>query len=149
MVAVELTPEVIDAGKRASDAINLHLLFGNRSDLMTKWMAITLADGSCDNELYDSYQDAVKHQVHETKCWYVCFRGLSPGGFSPKDCAIMIMFYRKAYDKGLRFIDPDSRHRAPMMTAGQYDYYDALIKRDSLRIMAQRFGQINNIGSMN
>lgn len=137
-----LTPEVIDSGKRACDAIMLHMMFAERADLMTKWLAISLADGSCDNTLYDSAEDCVKHQTFEQQCWYVCFRGLSPRGVNAKECAIMIMYWRRAYAAGMRFVDPDKRVRAPLMTAGQYDYYDALVKRDTIQVALQKYGRM-------
>lgn len=137
----EFTLEVIESGKRAADNLNIHTLCNTREDIRDKWVAIKLADGSSDGVLYDSAPDAVRHQLHEQQCWYVCFRGLSPGGINAKDCAIMLMHYRKAYAAGLRFVDPDNRVRVPVMSSQRYDIYDEIVKQRAIELMSNKYGR--------
>lgn len=141
----EFTTEVIEAGKRAADNLNIHILCNTREAIRDRWVAIRLMDGSSDGTLYDNSTDAIAHQRHEQECWYVCFRGLSPGGISVRDCSIMIMHYRKARDAGLRFVDPDSRFklRQPVMSAQRYDFYDSLVNNKSIEMAMQKYGRNN------
>lgn len=126
--------DLYDAGKRMSDTINLHLTFGKREDLIEKWLAFSLADGSSDNTLYDSKRDAVRHQMHEMQCHYASFRALSPGGVRPYDCTVVLQFTRDAYKAGFRLPDPDARDGGQdvLMTSAQYDWYTSKIPRVSL-----------------
>lgn len=119
-----ISPELVDAAKRASDCVNLHLTFGKWEELKHKWIAFKLADGTSDGVLYDSKQDAVKHQFSEYQCAYIAFRNLL-GGATPRDMAIFLQFSRDAYDAGFRLPDPDSRQGGPdvLMTTNQRDYY--------------------------
>jgi len=121
---MDVTPELIDAGKRASDQINLHRTFMQWDELKTKWIAFNLSDGSSDGILYDNKRDAIKHQVHEFQCAYVCFKNLIQGS-TPKEMAIFIQFSRDAYKAGFRLPDPDDVTGGPdvLMTAAQTDYY--------------------------
>lgn len=139
----EFTLEVIEAGKRAADNLNIHTLCNSREDIRDKWIAIRLMDGSSDGTLYDNASDAIRHQNFEQECWYVCFRGLSPGGINAKDCSIMIMHYRKARDAGLRFVDPDNRYkvRQPVLSANRYDIYDGIIKQKAIELMTNKYGR--------
>src|SRR5713101_1820363 len=124
MPRLRVTPELVDAGKRASDIVNLHLAFTKWDELKNKWIAFRLSDGGSDGVLYDTKQDAVKHQLHEMACAYVCYRGLA-GGSTATEMGIFLQFSRDAYDAGFRLPDPDSRTGGPdvLMTAGQGDYY--------------------------
>lgn len=122
---------LIDAGRRGAEAINLHLLFNNFSDVKYKWMAIRLSDGSCDNVLYDTKADAVNHVVDERWFMYICFSGLGPAGAKPSEVAKLILFWREAYEAGGRFIAPDER--APIMTTQRNDYYTSLMMAKTMR----------------
>lgn len=137
----EFTFEVIEAGKRAADHINLHMVVNPRDEIRDKWLAIKLEDGSSDGVMYDTAPDAVRHQRFEQQCWYVCFRGINPGGFTAKDCSIMIMHYRKAYAAGLRFVDPDNRVRVPVMSSQRYDIYDEIVKQRAIELMSNKYGR--------
>lgn len=123
-----LTPDLLDAGKRAHEAIMMHVMFADWDDIKNSWLAIKLEDGRCDGVLYDTAEDAIKHQPFENQVWYVCFRGLGPAGSKPMECALMIHHFRKARDAGFRFVDPDKRYRAPMMTTRQFEYQSSLVK---------------------
>lgn len=95
-----------DAARRCSDAVNLHLVaLGNEA--VRKWVAVRLADGSSDGELYDFKRDAVRHQPHEQVCAYV---SVAPGGMSPCAAESYLATHRKLYEAGFRLADPDAAH---------------------------------------
>lgn len=95
-----------DEAKRASDAVNLHLaVLGFQA--MRRWVAIRLSDGGSDGVLYDNRRDAVRHQLDERLCAYVC---LPPTQFSVCSAEAFLSFHRKAYNSGFRLVDPD-HHR--------------------------------------
>lgn len=91
-----------DEAKRAADIINGHLV--SQPDAVRKWVAIRLSDGSSDNVLYDTKAHAVRYQLDEYQCLYVC---IPPTGTSPEQMSAMIDLHRALYDKGARMVDPD------------------------------------------
>jgi hypothetical protein len=104
-----------DAAKRAFDILRGLAVFNDYDTRVRQspYVAIRLSDGGSDQQLYDTKQDAVRHQLHETACAYFCFRE-SPNGFSsPKDAAIFLAYHRMAYDRGHRLPDPDDMHGGP------------------------------------
>lgn len=124
-------PVISDEAKRAADAINAYVTFMKRDELIRKWIAIRLADGSHDGTLYDSKQDAVKHQSDEYLCAYVSFRNLQQGT-TPKEMEIFLRFNRDAYDAGFRLPDPDDRTggRAALVTTAQMDFYNNALRAE-------------------
>ena len=113
-----------DAAKRASDIVNSYLSFIPWDELRFKWLAIRLSDGGYDGNLYDSKRDAVRHQLDEFLCAYVCYRNLQAGA-KPKDMELFLQFNRDAYDAGFRLPDPDDQFggRQVLMTSALRDYY--------------------------
>lgn len=95
-----------DSARHCSDAVNLHLVAGGY-DSHGKWVAIKLADGRSDNVLYDTKQDAVRHQLDEQLCCYVC---IPPCGMNPCQAESFLATHRKLYDAGFRLADPDAAH---------------------------------------
>lgn len=89
-----------------SDAINMYRMNMPWEWLKDKWMAFSLQDGTSDGVLYDSKQDAVRHQLHEFQCCYIAFVNLM-GGAKPVECMTFLNFTRDAYDSGMRLVDPD------------------------------------------
>lgn len=130
--SLKIDSDVVDAGKRAADALNLHLMFGDPFRLRTQWMAVNLSDGRSDGVLYDSRRDAVKHQYHEQQCCYVSFANLSPGAVNAKEMSVFIQFNRDAYKAGMRMVDPDHANGGidPLLTTGHKDYYMGRASRD-------------------
>lgn len=130
--------EDIDKGRRAADIINALRVAHPWEDIKDKWVAISLADGSCDGEIYDTRADAIKHQKYEQQCCYISFRNLM-GGITAKDAAIFIHFAADAYRAGMRLIDPDTDSRNPnagtdliIPTSG----WDSLKRNMDRRLMA-------------
>jgi hypothetical protein len=95
-------PDLIaaDIGKRAAEAINLHVHGGN----VGKWVALRLIDGGSDGIPYDSRAEAIKHQLHEQLC---CYIRVTPDGINPTDAYRFIAINRGLYDAGFRLSDPD------------------------------------------
>lgn len=103
-------PDLRDAGKRAADIINSYYSYVEWDDLKHKFVAISLADGSSDGTLYDSKKDAVRHQSFEQQYAYVGFRNLGPSGASPRDLSVYLQVCRKAYNAGMRLVDPEDQY---------------------------------------
>jgi len=87
--------------------INGYVTFVPVWELRTKWIAIRLQDGGSDGNLYDSREDAIKHQLDERFCAYVCM-GAMISGAKPLDCAIYLEVHRQAYDGGMRLHEPEA-----------------------------------------
>ena len=92
-----------DAARHASDAVQLQLAV-NGHHAIGKWVAIRLADGKSDGTLYDTKADAVRHQLHEFICAYVC---IPPGGMPVPEAEVYLRAMRQLYDAGYRMADPD------------------------------------------
>jgi DNA-binding transcriptional LysR family regulator len=67
----EIRPGHSDAAKRFSDAYNLHKAAGSADG----WMAVALADGHTDGELYASRPEAIAHQHHNERWYFYCRLG--------------------------------------------------------------------------
>lgn len=89
-----------DAGRRASEAVTLHILTGNTG----RWIAVRLIDGASDGIAYDTRADAIRHQFHEQ---LYCYLVVTPDGITPEDALRFIRLNRALYDAGYRLADPD------------------------------------------
>jgi hypothetical protein len=73
-----------DAAKRLSDTVSLHMMAAiDRLDPVNRWCAFKLEDGSSDGALYDSKDDAIRHQKGDTKQY--CYLKITPDGITVKD----------------------------------------------------------------
>jgi hypothetical protein len=119
---------VTDAAKRMCDLINLHLLANSPVEIRFKWMAFRLSDGGSDNVLYDTREDAIRHQLDERYCCYFTFMDCL-GGATPLDCQIFLNMHRTAYDGGMRLHEPE----APQLinSVHGYDVQRDVIRRSS------------------
>lgn len=89
--------------QRAWEHLNLYaIVHGNEG--LNRWLAISLADGSCDQNPYATKREAIRHQLHETQCAYLFFTG------KPK--LTELRFYldtcERLYDAGMSMADPDT-----------------------------------------
>jgi hypothetical protein len=109
-----------DAANRCSDIVRTHIVMGNAG----RWLAIRLSDGGSDGRVYDLRRDAIRFQLHENLCAYVC---IPPDNMSPKDAHAFLALHRKLYDAGMRLSDPQVEVHAPVLT------YDALLRGGLLR----------------
>lgn len=90
-----------DAARRCSDIIRMHIVAGQ----VARWAAIRLADGGSDGVAYESRAEAIRHQLHEQQCCYVC---IPPDDMSPKAAETYLRIHRQLYDSGHRLADPDA-----------------------------------------
>lgn len=96
-----------DAAKRICDTYNLHRL-GLGYDAIGKYFASALADGSTDNVAYDTKRECVRHQHHNED--YYTFIKIGPQTMGQCEAEVMLKIARMAYEKGLKFADPDDAH---------------------------------------
>jgi hypothetical protein len=129
----ELSNHLLDIGKRASDIVNIYITGMDFEEIKHRYIAIRLRDGGTDGVLYDSKQDAIKHQPHERQCAYVCLINLASGS-SPRDMAIYLKMNRDAYYRGLRLTDPDDPTGGPdvLATSRIRDYYNRMIRPNNV-----------------
>jgi hypothetical protein len=92
---------ITDAGRRFAEAHNIHRIAGAQG----RFIAVRLSDGGTDGTVYDTMQDAIAHQLHETQCYYCC---VQPGIMSDRDATRLLEVARKLYDAGGRFLTPDA-----------------------------------------
>jgi len=96
-----------DAARRVSDTYNLHRIGGGYSAIR-KWFAARLTDGTSDDVLYDTKQDATRHQKHNEQ--FYTFIMIGPASMTACDAEIMLRVSRTAYENGLRLADPTDGH---------------------------------------
>lgn len=94
---------VTDDAKRCSEAVNIHLRV-DHIHAIGKWVAIRLSDGGSDMNLYDTKEAAVRFQLDEFQCGYVC---IPPNGMSVDDAQRWLDVTRRMRDAGVRIADPD------------------------------------------
>lgn len=88
------------AAHRASGIVNQMIVDGKSG----QWVAIKLSDGDSDKIAYETKSDAIRHQLHEHQCAYVC---IPPDQFSPRAAENYLKVHRQMYDAGYRLADPD------------------------------------------
>lgn len=72
------------------------------SDASGKWVAISLADGSCDQHLYRDKAEAIRFQKRETECAYLYLNGIP----RPDELRYFLDENEHLYDAGLSLADP-------------------------------------------
>lgn len=107
------SPEVAqanrDRARRLSDAVTLALL-GQGRGVVGKWLAARLSDGSTDGNVYDRKADAIRHQLHEQQCAYVC---VPFDGMTERQADMYLRFTEGLYAAGHRLADPDTHAQMP------------------------------------
>ena len=114
-----------DAAKRMANIINGYVTFVHPWELKSKWVAIKLVDGGSDGVLYDSREDAIRHQSDERFYAFVCM-GAMMSGAKPYDCAIYLEFHREAYDANMRLHEPQAPQL--IMPTGTYDRFTGRVR---------------------
>lgn len=89
--------------QRAFEHLSLYQL-ANGAEGLNRWLAISLADGSCDQRGYATKREAVRFQLHETQCAYLFFNGM------PKlnELRFFLDANEELYDAGMSLSDPDT-----------------------------------------
>jgi hypothetical protein len=90
-----------ERARRAHDHI---LLFDtiNGAEAHGSWLAISLSDGACDMRAYPTKADAVRFQLHETQCAYLCLTGIPTLG----EVRLFLDTCEALYDADLTLADP-------------------------------------------
>lgn len=95
MVDLKAMSANADAGKRIADAVNLHLQAAMaEGDIMAavgQWVAVALADGKSDGNLYPDKETAVSRQRYPKDCGYIC---ITPDGIKPTDAEKLLVIMR-------------------------------------------------------
>lgn len=76
----------------------------NGPEAYGKWLAISLSDGRCDMRLYATKPEAIRFQLHETQCAYLCLTGIPTLG----ELRYFLDTCEQLYDQGLTLSDPDT-----------------------------------------
>jgi hypothetical protein len=93
-----------DAAKRIYDTYHLHRSAVGIYDVIGKWFASALADGTTDGVLYDSRPDAIRHQ-HHNESWFT-FIQVTQANMTVCSAEVMLGIARK-FDASL--MDAQSR----------------------------------------
>jgi hypothetical protein len=108
---VKTSEDFRDAAKRASEAVNLHILAhmpagGGFPDWNgpQPWVAVRLSDGGSDGTLYPSKKAATDHQLHPHQCAYIT---IPPEGMTVEQARVMLRFTAQMYDAGVQLADPE------------------------------------------
>ena len=88
-----------DAAKRCADAVTLAAIAGGTG----MWVAVQLADGRTDRNVYDSRAAAIRHQHSPENCTYV---QVQPGGMRAHEAEVLLDYWRKLRDANVRDDDP-------------------------------------------
>lgn len=91
---------ITDRGRFLSDAVADARARGGQG----RWLAARLSDGKTDGVIYDSRDDAIRHQLHETQCAYLV---VPPGPMPPAEATAWLSLQERLYDAGMRMTDPD------------------------------------------
>jgi hypothetical protein len=113
-----------DAARRCADHVTVRALIAGNTG---KWVAIRLSDGDSDGVVYDTWRDAVRHQLHETQC---CYIKIPPDGMTPVQAERYMNIHRALYDGGHRLVDPEA--------------FGAVMPN---RMEAYRYGVIHGVGT--
>jgi hypothetical protein len=105
----ETPQEEYDAARRCADAYNFQLTVHGMA-APGKWIAVRLSDGGSDAKLYDSKADAIRFQLHENMCAYIC---ILPNAMPVDDALSILRIHRKLYEGGARLADPDTHIQLP------------------------------------
>jgi len=120
-------PGFSDEAKRMHNIVQGYIAFIEPWELKNKWLAVRLRDGGTDGTLYDTMEDAIKHQSDEFLCAYFSYLNCLGGGITVKECEIWLDFVRKAYKAGFRLPDPSAQFGGsqsrlqPFMNVEQFD----------------------------
>ena len=104
MPAVAVDPLASFArSKRALEHLQfINAIHGNEAQ--NRWVAISLADGACDQRIYATKAEAVRFQKRETECAYLFFNGMPTAG----ELRYFLDENERLYDSGASLADPDT-----------------------------------------
>jgi len=85
-------------------------LLGQGESVVGRWVAVSLAAGRTDGRVYDTKADAIRHQLHEQQCAYVC---IPRDGMTERQARTYLAFTEGLYHAGYRLADPDHHMQMP------------------------------------
>lgn len=94
-----------DAARRVADHYMVHRVASGLLGTVGKVFAVGLADGESDGVLYDTIQDAIRHQRHSAR-WYAYLR-IGREEMTVCNAASVLQLHRDADARGLNFVDRD------------------------------------------
>lgn len=111
---MEFPQELRDAANRMRDAINLHVVAGALGvrERHLCWLAIRLADGRSDGNLYESRPDAVRHTQNRSEGWF--YPKIGADSMGEREAVIVLQMARQAYQRGVVFAEEEPV--TPMLT---------------------------------
>lgn len=92
-----------DAAKRLSDTYRLHRLADHFGSI-GHWFAVSLADGTGDNSLYPSKDEAIRHQHHNEENY--AFVQIVPSDMTVCDAEIFMKIQRTLREAGIKVSNP-------------------------------------------
>lgn len=100
-----VTQEVRDSAKRMCDAINLHVTAGalGLHDRVILWVALNIADGRSDGNIYDSRVDAARFTDNLPGTYFYCKVGVDY--IQEKEAILVLQQHRQSFARGVRFRD--------------------------------------------
>lgn len=93
---------LVDAARRVSDTCGMHWT-ADTDGARGKWCAFALADGRSDNNLYDTREQAARHQLAPELYLYLQLVDVP----TVKEAARLLEINRQIYDNGYR-TDPET-----------------------------------------
>lgn len=108
-VSPEAAQDSVDRARRCSEAVTLALL-GQGRGVVGKWLAVRLSDGRTDGNIYDRKADAIRFQLHEQQCAYIC---VPFDGMTVRQADTYLKFTEGLYKAGHRLADPESHVQMP------------------------------------
>jgi hypothetical protein len=84
-----------DASRRCADAVNLAAIAGCTG----MWVAIRLADGRSDGQVYDTREAAISHQPRPEFCTFV---QVPPDGMPDHEAQALLAYWRELHDANVR-----------------------------------------------
>jgi hypothetical protein len=104
-----------EAACRMRDIVATHQMVLSKDEILAKrFIAIRLSDGGTDGAVYDSREDAIRHQLHETLCAYV---QVPLERWNAETCDALLWYVRSRYDAGYRAA-PDRQLMLPTRMEG-------------------------------
>lgn len=104
LVCEKCTDQISDEAKRFADGINGLLAFNQPWEIRNKFVAVRLSDGSVDSALYDTRDDAIRHQSNPDHYFFLPI-GNFGGGINKLDAELCLQVQRKAHKAGFRVSD--------------------------------------------
>lgn len=101
-----------DAAKRVYDEYALHQIAGELGSNVGRWFAVAIADGTSDHTLYDSRNDAIRHQHHNEE--FYAFVQIVPSQMSVCDAEMFLSGWRKSYEARKRLM-PSGKEIIPRL----------------------------------